>query len=455
MITNGSVTTPTAPPVSAVVPLSTADWLADQPAATKGVLQAIAELFTGVAKSRVAEPERAEEFTARILGLPGLQSVIVEERDLGAVTSLSVGLALGEWLEAHRHELGPFRYGDQPAFGETTVGDDVLAHPLLLRVGFAAGTVAAVPLVFALNARLRDRPSIAAYARPGERDAARAALTQLFDRARQLNPLRGRVLRARGGAGLGLEIIDAPTATRDTVILPDSVWTEIDMGIRSVKDVGGVLIATGLGRRRGIMLAGEPGVGKTLVCGVVVSELVAEGFTAVYVDSRGAAHVLTELVEEVQKELLPAVIVLEDVDLAVRARGGIDGGGALGELLRAMDIHPDAPILTLASTNSVEVLDSASVRAGRFDSIVDVPHPDCQAAARILDGLLRDVPGGDSVDTAAVAAACPPRASGADLREVVRRLVLSGDGGVSTAALVAELRSGRYRPTAPSGTAYL
>lgn len=321
-----------------------------------------------------------------------MQRVIIEERDLGAVTYLSVGLALGEWLEVNEHELGPFRYGDQPVFGETTVGDDVLAHPLLLRAGFAAGTVADVPLVFAFNARLRDPPSIAACARPGERDAARTALTRLFDRARELNPLRGRVLRARGGAGLGLEIIDTPTVTRDSVILPDSVWTEIDMGIRSVKDVGGVMMASRLGRRRGVMLVGDPGVGKTLVSGVVVRELVSEGFTAVYVDSRGAAHVLTELVEEVQKELLPAVLVLEDVDLAVRARGGIDGGGALGELLRAMDIHPDAPILTLASTNSVECLDTASIRAGRFDSIVDVPHPDQAAAAAILHTLLVPAP---------------------------------------------------------------
>ena len=73
-------------------------------------------------------------------------------------------------------------------------------------------------------------------------------------------------------------------------------------------------------------------------------------------------------------------------------------------------------------------------------------------AARILAALIRDIPGGEVVDTAAVVAALPERTSGSDIREIVRRAVLAGDGGnLSTATLLAEVGSGRYRAEVPGG----
>ena len=110
-----------------------------------------------------------------------------------------------------------------------------------------------------------------------------------------------------------------------------------------------------------------------------------------------------------------------------------------------------ARILTLASTNDAEVLDRAAIRTGRFDSIVEVPYPDTAAAGQILAALLDGLPGGDAVDTTAVAAALPERTSGLDIREIVRRAVLSGDGSVSTEALLAEIGAGRYRAALPAG----
>ncbi|EUA07540.1 hypothetical protein I546_5158 [Mycobacterium kansasii 732] len=49
-------------------------------------------------------------------------------------------------------------------------------------------------------------------------------------------------------------------------------------------------------------------------------------------------------------------------------------------------------------------------------------------------------------------AALPENTSGSDIREIVRRAVLSGDdGNVSTATLLAEVGNGRYRAQAPAG----
>jgi ATP-dependent 26S proteasome regulatory subunit len=79
-----------------------------------------------------------------------------------------------------------------------------------------------------------------------------------------------------------------------------------------------------------------------------------------------------------------------------------------------MDIQPDARILTLASTNDAATLDEAAIRTGRFDSIVEVTYPDSTAAARILTALVAGLPGGDAVDTDAVASRLPDQTSGSD-----------------------------------------
>ena len=85
-----------------------------------------------------------------------------------------------------------------------------------------------------------------------------------------------------------------------------------------------------------------------------------------------------------------------------------------------------APILTMASTNDVATLDVAAVRSARFDSIIEVGQPDTDAAAEILARYLDGIPGAENVNVTAVAARFPSNMSGADIREVVRRTVLSG-----------------------------
>lgn len=122
-----------------------------------------------------------------------------------------------------------------------------------------------------------------------------------------------------------------------------------------------------------------------------------------------------------------------------------------------MDIAPDARILTLASTNDPATLDKAAIRTGRFDAIVGASYPTRADAARILTALLTDMPGVDHVDTDAVAAALPHDTSGSDLREIVRRAILTADSAVAvtTSALLDEVGSGRYRAAANDDGLYL
>jgi cell division protease FtsH len=185
------------------------------------------------------------------------------------------------------------------------------------------------------------------------------------------------------------------------------------------------------------------------VSAVVAREVVGD-FAAIYVEAKAGAELLTAVVEEAQRLGGPVLLLLEDVDLWCRDRK--NGGAGLSELLQAMDIQADARILTLASTNDAATLDTAAIRTGRFDSVVEVGYPTGADAARILAALIRGIPGAHAVDTAAVVAALPEQTSGSDIREIVRRAVLAGDGGtVSTATLLTEVGSGRYRAEVPGG----
>ena len=428
-------------------------WLETQHFAARGVIRAIAELLAGVAATDFDQDETAEQFTKRCLG--PVARLVVEDDPLTSASAVATALAVGEWIAEHAPEVGPAIHADAPSWTATEIGGDRLRHPLSLRAFFPAGTVAAQDFILVLQVRPNHgRPSVTVLAEPRHQDEARAILDRLAVRAAELNPFRGRVLRAGFATGLSLDVITLPTAlTRSTVVVPQQVWSEIDLGIHAVRDEHELLNRHGLGVRRGVLLVGPPGTGKSAVSAVVAQELHADGFTIVYVEAKAGTMLLTVVIEELQRWGDPVLLVLEDVDLWCRDRSS-GGGGGLSELLQAMDIDPESRILTLASTNDAEVLDAAAIRTGRFDSIVEVPFPDRDAAGAILAALLDGLPGGDVVDTAAVAAALPQRTSGSDLREIVRRAVLGG--GVSTAALIAEVGSGRYRAELPGGVgAYL
>lgn len=431
-------------------------WLEGLEHGVRPALRALGELLVGATERDTAErAESAEQFTARCLGVADCGHLLDEERALNPVSRLTFALALAEWIEEHTPvcEVGPGEHTNPPKWTQTEIGGLRYRHPLCVRVHFPAGTLLADSgCVIALEGRqsMLRSAEVSACVTPDQQVGAPAVLDRLAERANQLNPYRGRAVRATYTAGLTLAIIELPcTVTRENVIVGDQVWAEIDLGVRAVRDRHELLNAHRLGARRGVLLCGPPGTGKSAVSAVVAREVVGE-FTVIYVEAKAGIQLLGAVVQEAQRLGGPVLLVLEDVDLWSRDRATGDAG--LSELLAAMDIGPDARILTLASTNDAATLDKAAIRTGRFDSIVEVGYPDHADAARILAALIGDLPGGQAVDTAAVAVALPENTSGSDIREIVRRAVLAAvDGNISTATLLSEVGSRRYRPTISEG----
>jgi hypothetical protein len=220
-------------------------------------LRTLGELLVGVTQ-QAPRAETADRFTARALSVTNAGQLIDEERELDPVSRLTTALALAEWMTTHADviEVGPGEYALPPAWTQTEIGGRTYRHPQCLRVHFPAGTVlAGTGCVIAIDARRAAMGSLAlsAYVTLDHQDGARLALDRLADRANDLNPYRGQALRASNAGGLHLTVIDLPsTLTRNTVIIDDEVWREIDLGLTAVRDRHNLLNTHGLGARRGV-----------------------------------------------------------------------------------------------------------------------------------------------------------------------------------------------------------
>ena len=146
---------------------------------------------------------------------------------------------------------------------------------------------------------------------------AQHVFRELSDLQNRHNVYRGQVVElvfGRSGPTRAFPVL--PTTTRDDVVLPDVVLRRIERHTLDVARHRAVLRAAGQHLKRGVLLYGPPGTGKTHTTRYVVQQLAG---TTVLLLSGPALHAV-EVVSQLARELQPAVLVLEDVDLVAEDR---------------------------------------------------------------------------------------------------------------------------------------
>ncbi len=169
------------------------------------------------------------------------------------------------------------------------------------------------------------------------------------------------------------------------VIPNERTKQELDFIAASIRDRE-MLKAEGLTIKRGLLLSGPPGDGKSTAIECFANGIAGE-----------ATIIIVEAVEHVRavyhlaQALAPAVVILEDLDLMTRSRQNPnqlavkdDVTGELLQVLSGASSYPD--VVTIATTNHCEAIDEAlSRRAGRFDAHVRMGYPTDDEKQRVLE----------------------------------------------------------------------
>jgi cell division protease FtsH len=183
---------------------------------------------------------------------------------------------------------------------------------------------------------------------------------------------------------------------------------------------------------RGVLLAGAPGTGKTLLAKAVAGEAgvpffhtSGSEFEEMLVGA-GASRV-RDLFKKA-RSVAPCIIFIDEIDAVAKKRGTVLHSGAgeqtLNQILVEMDgLEGRENVIVLAATNRPDVLDPAILRPGRFDRTVIVPMPDMKGRKAILDVHARNKKFEDNVDLNTLAKKTVGY-SGADLENLLNEAAI-------------------------------
>jgi hypothetical protein len=307
-------------------------------------------------------------------------------------------------VAGHRHH-GPFGIAD-------LLGD----HPMYAMQGPRPGNVTRVSLPSGPRGETRECLSVAVVLLEADEDriavlfrgpdpesgsaevtleiiASRPASAEdLGRRLRQLalerNVYRGQVVSFGrsmfGERGSLLRFRERPTMSRDELILPAATFEDLRRQVVGVARNSARLRAAGQHLKRGMLLHGPPGVGKTHSVRYLISELV--GATVIELTGE-TLHGIREACS-VARTLQPAMIVVEDVDLIAEERSHYGGETPLlFTLLNEMDgLEEDADVVFLLTTNRADLLEPAlASRPGRVDQAVHIELPDRESRRRLVE----------------------------------------------------------------------
>jgi len=255
------------------------------------------------------------------------------------------------------------------------------------------------------------------------------------------------IARSMRGAGAGGGMLGSFGKSRHRTMTKEMTGVTFDdvAGVDEAKDEVTEIIEflknpkrfTKLGGRipRGVLLAGQPGCGKTLLAKAIAGEadvpffsISGSDFVEMFVGV-GASRV-RDLFKQA-KDSAPCIIFLDEIDAVGRRRGGgFTTGGhdereqTLNAILVEMDgFESGDGVIVIAATNRPDVLDPALIRPGRFDRQINVPLPDVKGRLEILKVHTQKVKLGPNVDLKKLARGTP-MFSGADLAAIINEAAI-------------------------------
>lgn len=284
-----------------------------------------------------------------------------------------------------------------------------------------------------------------------------ATIQDIFARVRsylnQNSIYRGQAIKIRFRDDNGKKIrmpepkfMDLNGTHEDMVIYSDDVQAQVKTNLFvPVTRVHDCLL-NDIAIKRGVILGGPYGTGKTMAAMVAAKLATDNGITFVYV---AHADELSDALKFAQQYQSPACVVFcEDIDRSVSGERSV----AMDDILNLIDgiDTKKANIITVLTTNHLENINAAMLRPGRLDAVIEVLPPDAKAVVRLIQLYAGEAldPRADLADVGVVLSGQIP----AVIAEVVKRAKLAQLGlqskgtkveKLTTAALLTSARSMR------------
>lgn len=316
-------------------------------------------------------------------GLEGLLEKCENRQLVGVITSEdyhACSLAkLTRPRSASSYDEGPVEYVDETIPGGRSLG--------CVKRGLYLFQYRGQPLVVLIDEeRFTSNPGIRLEVMGSTKESGEDFLRLISREVQAGKAFRGGVLSLSSNCygSLELKFHQLPEIKREEVILPEELLRRIERHTLDFSAHAERLKASGRHLKRGILLHGPPGTGKTFSAMYLASRL--EGRT-VFLLTGGSMGIIEQAVA-MARVLQPATLILEDVDLVGTERGRqqVGANAILFELLNQMDgLADDADLLFILTTNRPDELEPAlASRPGRIDQAIEIPLPDEDCRRRLM-----------------------------------------------------------------------
>lgn len=207
------------------------------------------------------------------------------------------------------------------------------------------------------------------------------------------------------------DILQESDVKFDQVIGLDEIMDDISLYVSMIKkpDIGDEI---GAKMPKGVLLAGEPGTGKTLIAKAIAGEaevpfisVSGSEFVELY---KGVGAKRVRKVFKIARRNAPCVVFIDEID-AIGGKRDDDADSedtqTINQLLKEMDGFDDLEgVFILAATNCPDNLDDALRRSGRFDRQVNIMPPrDWKVRKQLLDLYLKDYKVSEDLNTELIA----------------------------------------------------
>jgi hypothetical protein len=279
------------------------------------------------------------------------------------------------------------------SYGTAAVGPEENTEVVTLGL-VAAAAPAGAPVVIGIRDESRFGPPLCTLeVLAADQEAATTTRDAIERLMRAHDVFRGQVLSFAESEHHGNELVTflpRPAVTARDVVLPDGMLEHIERHIIGIADWSAELLSAGQHLKRGLLLHGPPGTGKTHTVRYLTGRL--DGITVILLTGHSIRFI--DQAAALARRLQPSMVVLEDVDLVATDRDYTPGGNPLlFSLLDAMDgVGADADVTFVLTTNRADILEVALAdRPGRVDLAIEIPRPDGHCRGRLLRVYARDL----------------------------------------------------------------